>query len=293
MGLNQAKAMSDPAKSDSSGALFRPLSGWEGTRDTLHWYARAICVIPRALAIPHPKWWHISLKVQPDGLITDGFPLPGGGICALKIDLHDHTTRLITSRGEAQRFSMRRGLSARQFGAEIIAAVEDLGLRAEYACDRFADDTPRQYDPAHASNYFDTLVNIDHFFKLHRSSLTGEVGPVQLWSHHFDLSFEWFGTRLVENKVGEANQQIPAQLNLGFSPGDGSHPEPYFYSNPWPFEKSALIDQPLPHGARWFTGAWEGSLFPYAELVGDRQAGQRLLAYARAVFAASAPTLLA
>jgi hypothetical protein len=249
-------------------------------------------VIPRALAIPHPKWWHISLKVQPDGLVTDSSSARRRSLCA-EDGLHDHTVCLFTSRGEEQRFSMRRGLSAREFGAELIAAVEDLGLRAEYARDRFSDESLRQYDPTHASNYFDTLVNINHVFNLHRSTLPGEIGPVQFWSHHFDLSFEWFGTRLVNDQESEAHQPLPAQLNLGFSPGDGSHPEPYFYSNPWPFDKAALIDQPLPPGARWFTGAWEGSLFPYAELIGDLQAGNRLLAYARAVFAASAPTLLA
>ena len=265
--------------------------GWEDTRDTLHWYTRAVCVLPRALAIPHPKWWHISLKVQPDGLVTDSFPLPGGGICALVVDLLDHTVRLVTSRGEEQRFSMRSGLSARQFGDELIAAAEDLGLRAEYDRDKFSDDTPRQYDPAQASDFFEALVNIDHIFKMHRSTLAGQVGPVQLWPHNFDLSFEWFGTRQVEVGEGDTRQRLSAQLNLGFSPGDDSHPEPYFYSNPWPFNSKALLDRPLPAGARWFTVAWQGSLLPYAELVGDPDAINRLLDYARAVFAASAPTL--
>lgn len=280
------------APSAASGIVFQPLAGWEDTRDTLHWYARAVCVLPRALAIPHPKWWHISLKVQPDGLVTDSFPLPGGGICALVLDLLDHTVRLVTSRGEARRFSMRSGLSARQFGDELIAAVEDLGLRAEYARDKFSDDTPRQYDPDQAFDFFEALVNIDHIFKMHRSTLPGEVGPVQLWPHNFDLSFEWFGTRQVEVGEGDTRQRVPAQLNLGFSPGDDSHPEPYFYSNPWPFDSAALLDRPLPAGARWFTGAWQGSLLPYAELVGDPDANNRLLAYARAVFAASAPTFM-
>ena len=41
--------------------------------------ARAVGVVPRAHAIAHPKWWHVSLEVRPTGLVTDPIPLPGGG----------------------------------------------------------------------------------------------------------------------------------------------------------------------------------------------------------------------
>jgi hypothetical protein len=144
-----------------------------------------------------------------------------------------------------------------------------------------------------AEKYLASLVNTAYIFKKHIGNLSGEVGQVQLWPHHFDLAVEWFGTRLVEYQEGDAVQQYPAQLNLGLSPGDAAHPAPYFYSNPWPFEKDQLLDKSLPAGARWFTAGWEGTIFPYAELVGDTNAEQRLLAYARAVYQAAAPTLLA
>jgi hypothetical protein len=68
---------------------------------------------------------------------------------------------------------------------------------------------------------------------------------------------------------------------------------PYFYSNPWPFEEAQLVDKPLPRGAQWFTDSWQGTLLPYDELVGDRQAMDRLLEYAQRVYEISAPTLSA
>jgi hypothetical protein len=98
---------------------------------------------------------------------------------------------------------------------------------------------------------------------------------------------------MVEYDEGGEVQQYPAQLNLGLSPGDSGHPEPYFYSNPWPFEADKLLDKPLPAGACWFTEGWEGSILPYAELVGDSNAEARLLEYARAVYEIASPTLLA
>ena len=276
-----------------AGFVFPSLSGWEPTRDTLHYYAKAVGVVPRAHAESHPKWWHVSLKVQPDGLSTHRMPLPGGGSFWLKMDLRQHLILLATDRGVAHSFDMRQGLSASAFGDCVLQGVAELGLHAEYARDRFDNDEPRLYDPDMAELYLAVLVNVERIFQHHRAGLTGEVGRVQLWPHGFDLAFEWFGTRVVELEEDAQVARYPAQLNLGFSPGEASHPEPYFYSNPWPFEADQLLHKPLPSGGRWFSGDWQGSILPYANLVGDPQAEQKLLAYARAVYELAAPTLTA
>jgi len=81
----------------------------------------------------------------------------------------------------------------------------------------------------------------------------------------------------------------PAQLNLGFYPRG----RPYFYSNPWPFEGDALLPVELPYGASWHTDGWEGSVLYYDEVAGRPDGRERVLAYARAVFAAAVPTLSA
>jgi hypothetical protein len=274
-------------------STFPPLTGWEATRDTLHGYARAVGLIPRAHAIPHPRWWHISLKVQPDGLTTDNMALPDGGIFSLKMDLLRHRVLLLTSRGEVTELDMRAGLSPAQFRYRLLEAVAGLGLQGKYTLKKEDDQAPATYDPDAAHSFFNLLVQLDRIFQLQRARLDGERGPVQLWPHGFDLAFEWFGTRqIVISEHGES-QSSQSQLNLGFSPGDASHPEPYFYSNPWPFEADYLLDKPLPEGARWFTGSWQGSILPYSLLVGDDQAEQRLLTYAQVVYQVCAPTLLA
>jgi hypothetical protein len=275
----------------SSKAFFPSLSGWEPTRETLHLYSKAVGVVPRAHAEFHPKWWHISLKVRPDGLVTDNMPLPGGGIFALKMDLLGHKVVLFTSRGETRELSMTEGLSATAFGDQVLGAVADLGLTGEYAREKFEDDEPRQYDPAAAEKYFAAVVSADRIFKKHRAGLSGEVGPVQLWPHGFDLAFEWFGTRTVEYEEGGQIEKYPSQINLGFSPGESNHPEPYFYSNPWPFEGDQLVPKPLPSGARWFTESWQGSILEYASLAGDREAEDKLSDYARAVYDIASPSL--
>ncbi|MGD2158916.1 MAG: DUF5996 family protein [Anaerolineales bacterium] len=275
----------------TSHELFPSLEGWEPTRDTLHWYTQAVGVVPRAHALAHPKWWHISLKVQPDGLVTDNMALPGGGSFFLKMDLRQHRVSLVTSRGEVRQFSMLVGLSATEFGDQILEAVADLGLEGEYARQKFENEDPRQYDQIYAERYFTALVNADLVFKKHRAGLDGEVGPVQLWPHGFDLAFELYGTRQVEYQEEGEVSVYPSQLNLGFSPGESSHPQPYFYSNPFPFEKEELLEHTLPNGARWFTESWQGSILPYQELSGYDRAEARLLAYARRVHEICAPLL--
>lgn len=277
----------------SNDNLFPSLKGWQPTRDTLQLYAKAVGVVPRAHAEFDPKWWHISLKVIPDGLVTDDMALSDGGAFNIKMDLTRHMVILSTSQGLVREFDMTAGLSATEFGNEILSAVADLGLKGEYDRTRFENEEPRVYKPEDAKKYFTALKNADRIFKEHRASLSGEVSPVQLWPHHFDLAFEWFGTLMVVTGEGGEATQNPAQLNLGFSPGDDSYTEPYFYSNPWPFESDRLADKPLPQGARWFTVSWQGTMLPYAELVGDSQAEERLKGYAKAVYALSSPTLMA
>ncbi len=272
-------------------ALFPVLDGFEPTRQTLHLYSQAVGVAPRAHGIAHPKWWHISLKVRPDGLVTDTVPLPDGGILALRLDLRLHQIVLETSQGDVRSFSMAAGLTGTEMGEVVITAVAEFGLTGEFARAKFENDDPRIYDPDQARRYFDLLVEIDRIFKTHKASLKGETGPVQVWPHGFDLAFEWFGARTVTQEEHGKVQEFPAQLNLGFYPGNADTP-PYFYSNPFPFAADKLLDKPLPHGARWHTEGWQGALLPYAALVNDANAEKNLLEFARAVYNLAVPTLL-
>jgi hypothetical protein len=219
--------------------------------------------------------------------------LPSGGNFWFRVDLLAHQVVLETDQESVRTFSMPDALPATAFGDQVLEAVKEIGLSGTYERDRFENDEPRQYHPDAAERFFIALSNADRIFKKHRENLEGEKSPVQFWPHGFDLSFEWFGTRSIEYEEGGEMKRLPSQLNLGFAPGDATNPQPYFYSNPWPFETEALIHQPLPQGTRWFTGSWKGSILPYRELVGDKNAEERLLDYARAVFEITKPTLLA
>jgi hypothetical protein len=262
--------------------LPRLTPGHEPTRATLHAYARAVGVIPRAHGIAHPRWWHVSLEVRPGALATAPIPLPGRGTLALTMDLRRHEIVVRCGDGGEDRFDMKAGMSGSEMGDALVGAVAEHGLRGPFDRERFADDTPREYDEAAAADLSDAFGGAAIAFEMHRVALGDRVGPIQVWPHGFDLAFEWFGTK----RVGEGDEAGTAQLNLGFYPGG----EPYFYSNPWPFEES-LMSIPLPHGARWTTEGFEGSILPYSAVQGDRNAGAKIVEYARAVYEAAAPTL--
>ncbi len=263
-------------------------ANWEPTRATLHAYAHGVGAIPRAHARAHPKWWHVSLNVQPGGLVTDTMSLPAGGTFNVRLDLKSHSVVVESSGDDSVSLSMTEGATGTEMADQIIAAVAGLGLEGEYNREKFENDEPREYDPAVAETFLQAAINVAGVFEDHRASIGGDVGPVQLWPHGFDLATEWFGTRVETYEEDGEVTEYPSQLNLGFYPGSE---RPYFYSNPWPFEGEKLTGESLPHGAQWHTEGWEGSILYYDQLQGDPEAAAKLTAYAKAVFDLAAPTL--
>ncbi len=271
-------------------SAFLPMpDDFEPTRASLHAYAHAVGAIPRVHAISHPKWWHISLKVTPVGLVTESMAIPGGGTFRLRMDLNDHDIVLETSKGEASRFSMREGATGTEMGDALIAATAQLGLDGEYNREKFEDEEARSYDPEKAARFFAVLIDVEHALARHRATLDGSYGPLQVWPHGFDLAFEWFGTRVETYEEDGEVSEYPSQINFGFYPGG----EPYLYANPWPFDADDLLPTPLPAGAEWHTEGWEGTMLPYAKIAGDPEASTKIVSYARTVYDTAAPTLLA
>jgi hypothetical protein len=262
---------------------------WEDTRSTLHAYALSVAAIPRAYAEAHPKWWHVSLKVTPKGLVTDPVPLESGETLELRMDLEAHQVVMTTTGGDEHTYSMAAGLTGTEMAERLIEAAVAYGLDGEYHREKFENDETRVYDPKAAELLFTLLVDVNAVFEKHRAGLEGEASPVQLWPHGFDLAFEWFGTRVETFEEEGEVTEYRSQLNLGFYPAG----RPYFYSNPWPFESDRLVDTQLPHGATWHTEGWQGTILYYDLLQGDGEAREKLAEYAAAVHEIAAPTLTA
>ena len=267
--------------------MFEPLpSDRDPTRAALHSYANAATSLNRVHGIAHPKWWHISLKPRPGGLVADPIPLPAGGALEVRLDLVRHAVVLETNTGPLAEFPMGDGASGTEMGDRVIAGAAEVGLEGPYDRSKFESDEPHQYDPGVAGALLSNMLDANTVFERRRTSVDGPIGPVQLWPHGFDLAFEWFGTRTEPYEEDGETSQLPSQLNLGFYPRDRA----YFYSNPWPFEE-ALLATELPHGAAWNTEGWQGSILYHDQIAGDPTAAVKLEDFAKAVFDAAAPTL--
>ncbi|WP_374689540.1 DUF5996 family protein [Promineifilum sp.] len=271
---------------------FPTLNGFGPTRKTLQRYARALSAVARAHGVAHPHWWHISLRVTPDGLQGDNVPLPGGGVLAGRLDLLRHELLLLASDGRRWSAPLTEGLSGTAMGERVLAAAADAGLRGAVERDRFESDDPGVYDREAAGRFFTALVGASLILKRHRARLEGKTSPVQFWPHGFDLAMELYGTKMVRHEENGQTKELPAQLNLGFYPGEDDDSS-YFYSNPWPFDARQLLDRPLPEGAGWHTEGWQGTMLPYAAVRDDPRAAERVLAYAGAVYDIACPYLRA
>ena len=60
----------------------------------------------------------------------------------------------------------------------------------------------------------------------HRDIVPGP-SPVRCWPHHFDMA------TLIQ--LDDGDPESARSVGVGFSPGDQSYPEPYYYVTPWPY----------------------------------------------------------
>lgn len=265
---------------------FPTLDGFGPTRRTLQLYARALSALARAHAPAHPNWWHIGLKVTPNGLAGDNIPCGGGGILAGLMNFHRHEIILTASDGRQWAIPMDAGLSGSAMGERVLSAAAEAGIRGEVERTRFASDEPGIYEPEAVRRFFTAVVRADRAFKRHAAQLGKDCGPIRLWPHGFDLAMEWFGRRTERYNEGDKTVEIPAQLNLGFYPGEDDETS-YFYSNPWPFDGQKLLTHTLPGAAVWHTEGWQGTMLPYTAVTNEGQ----ILDYAMAVYRIAAPLL--
>jgi hypothetical protein len=91
-------------------------------------------------------------------------------------------------------------------------------------------------------------------FGLIRETVADEAGAsvVRCWPHHFDVA------SLVRLDTAGGAEEARS-IGVGFSPGDSSYEQPYFYVTPWPYPDAAALP-PLPYGAHWHTERWTGAV---------------------------------
>lgn len=94
---------------------------------------------------------------------------------------------------------------------------------------------------------------------------------VRAWPHHFDLA-------ALVSLDPDRDPESARSVGAGFSPGDGSYPDPYFYVSPWPAPMPSALPE-LGSGAHWHTSGFTSAVLPASAIVaaGDARTQARLV----------------
>jgi hypothetical protein len=197
------------------------------TREALHRVAEEVVAPARK---PHNE---IALRATPGGFGTPEF---------------EHEGRRLGVRVEGADLVVEQdGSQRREPLTSIAAAARFVG--AELFPDGLPDDaTPLAVDRAAAVRLGELYGFASVTLERARLALSAEAraSSINLWPEHFDIAFE------------AGDEVAGSRANVGVSPGDAEHPEPYLYVGPW--------TAPEP-GELWNATAFPGAELGYADLI--------------------------
>ena len=220
------------------------------TREALHRVAEELVAPARK---PHNE---IALRRTPGGFGTPPFEFDGQ-----EVQVRVEGAELLLARGsETERIALTNLAEAgTRLGPELLPDGAP------------GDGGPLAIDPEAAARVADLYAFADETLATVRSELPPEAdaSDINLWPEHFDIAFE------------AGSEEAGRRANLGASPGDAEHPEPYLYVGPWTAEVE---------GELWNATAFNGAGLGYADLTAPGDQGARALEFFRTRLEALAAT---
>ncbi len=261
------------------------------TRDALHGYARVLGGWLTTCRSPRKHWWQASLRPSLRGLTT-GVVHAGPGF-ELELDLIDSHLRGRTAHGEEVVEPLHG-----QAAAELAQHIKDF-LTANGVDGRFVPEDSRNdgtkattaYSPECAHAVARTWSSVTTALEEFRAGIREETSPIQLWPHHFDLTMLWLPGETVPGQDPENKEYADKQMGFGFTLGDETISEPYFYVTAYPLP-DAFPTLPLPAGTAWQTTGFNGAVLPYRFLSESSDPSGYLLDLWRSLLSAGRTHLL-
>lgn len=229
------------------------LANWEATRAALHQIAVVIGAVRVACAESLPNDLHFSLDVSAGGFSTA--EMRCGGV--LHFDLE--TLRLAFKRGGCPVFSLDvTGHSQQSLMRRLLGTFGDCGYAVQPSMKRVTGETTLVLDRAQVMAYRSTLDAVLVALARFRSRLSGQVTPLVLWPHHFDLAFIWFAT-------GGMDEHSDAHVAYGFAPFSPGLDRPYIYAYAWS-KSTGYLNLPLVAPAQAISEGYTGLYAAYDAL---------------------------
>ncbi|MEU8901628.1 DUF5996 family protein [Nocardia sp. NPDC048505] len=256
-----------------------PLESWRPTKETLHRFAQVIGKVALAKGIRRNHWWHMTYRLTARGWTT--VPLGSarsGPVFTCAFDFFDHELRIATDRGD-QAVVPLVGQSVATFFTASLAALHDLGIEVSLAKPHpydlpdqhrpFAEDTEHaDYTPDLVQHAFRVQSQVGRVLEEFSATFSGQISPVQLFWHTFDVAVQRFSNRHIEmdGSVDPVTREAYSRedISAGFWFGDDTISAPTFYSYTAP-EPKGLSDKPLkPAGAQWIAaGSGHNAYYAY------------------------------
>jgi hypothetical protein len=236
-----------------------------GTRNALHAYSRILGAWLKSCRPSRKHWWHASLRPSLHGMTTG---LVHAGVdFELELNLSESLLIGRTSNGK-QLLEKLQGQTADSLAATISKFMAVSGVDENCIPQAVAqgDKDFDAYSAEHARLLNRTFNAVSTALVLFRAGIPEETSPIQLWPHHFDLSMLWLPGEKIPGQDPENEEYSDKQMNFGFTFGDDTISEPYFYVTAYPLPNS-LPKLTLPAGAKWDSKAFNGALLLYRDLV--------------------------
>lgn len=239
------------------------------TRDALHAYAKIAGAWAAACRPRRKHWWHASLRPSLTGVTTGIVYTP---TLQFEIALNFRASQLLVSTATGKALSVGlRGQAAKDIAGEVSHFLHEAGM-AEETADAVANAKGTQdtavfdgYSAAIAGGLGQALAAVTDVLGAFRAGIREETSPIQVWPHHFDLAMLWLPGTKIEGEDPEDEEQADKQMNFGFTFGDSSIAEPYFYVTAYP-SPSELADLRLPEGVTWLSDGFTGAVLTYERL---------------------------
>lgn len=210
--------------------------------DYLRDIALTLSSLQRGFLPKHPKQWEYGLEVTMRGICTQTF----------KVEDNDRQVLLDLVKNKI-RFSGQVWDLGEISSSQLFQELNEWATRHGVELER-PDFENGRFDAAETHKYAATLwwlqrqfANISKDFKM------GEIAPVFLYPHHFDLALVWFP------------YDDQRQISVGFSMGDEMVPEPYVYLTIYP-EGPNFKNINVPREAQFQTDGFSGLVLLYKNL---------------------------
>jgi len=232
-------------------------------RDEMHNAAQLVALVGYYLLPERDDDSHTSMEWYPElhALVSEAIGNKKKFRVALR--LRDHTLMLLSEAGKVIASNNLVGKTRIEAFHWLEGQINkfgnyssQLGLEMHYTIpghpiqdgQAFRIDHPGEFEEM--ASYFSNAYSV---LQALRNAIP-EAGPVRCWPHHFDVA-----TLIVLDK--HLAKEKTRSLGIGFSPGDMSYSQPYFYVSPWPYPNIEEIDVPLLKGnGKWHTEGWVGCL---------------------------------